>query len=371
MLKRPLLPLALALALNGLLYAEAPAPDGETAMHGSDAQAGTGVVFFPIVFYTPETLAGAGATVIIFSREDRGGQYERNDSLAGVVLYTMRNQVLFALDGKKYFSGDNLLLNPTVAVTRFPNYYYGAGADTREKDEEPYTPFYFKSTLVLEVRVIERLYLGPALWAGYYELLEKKEGGLVEAYYRETRDRGVQAGPGFQMTRDTRDSGFYPRRGSTTSLSAYFFRTLVLGDYDYDLYSLNHRSYFPVPLNAVLAFELTAEAVDGVPPLDFMPQLGGDEMMRGFYKGRYRDNVYLAAQAEARVPVYGRWGAVVFGGAGDVYGRVRDVSLDGLKFAGGGGIRYALNSEKMINFRLDFGVAEGDVKVYFKLLEAF
>jgi hypothetical protein len=351
--------------------AAAPAPGGEAPGSEADQKTGTGAVFFPFIFYTPETLGGAGGSVILFNRENRSELYERNDSLAGVILYTMKNQVLFALDGKKYFYGDSLLFNPTVSLARFPNNFYGIGGGSRERDEEQYTPFYVKSALVFEVRVIERLYLGPALWAGYYELLERRRGGLVDAYYKNAVDRGVLVGPGFQLTRDTRDSGFYPRRGSSTSISGYYYRKNNLGDYEYNRYTFAHRAYVPAPLKSVLAFEVMAEAVDGSPPLDFMPRLGGDEMMRGFYKGRYSDNVYTAAQAEARVPVYGRWGMVLFAGAGDVYGRVRDVAISGLKYAGGGGVRFALNREKMINFRLDLGIAEGDVKVYFKLLEAF
>lgn len=332
---------------------------------------GNGVVFFPIIFYTPETLGGGGLSVILFNRENKSEVYERNDSLAGVLLYTMRNQVLFALDGKKYFAGEKFLFNPVFSLARFPNSFFGTGRRSRARDEERYTPFYLKTTMVFEALVIERIYLGPALMAGYYELQDKNAGGLVEAYYERTGDRGILMGPGFQLTRDTRDSNFYPRRGGTTSLSGYFYRESYGSDYDFDLYTFTHRVYTPAPLNIIMAFELMAEAVEGRPPLDFMPRLGGDEMMRGFYKGRYSDRVYLAGQVEARIPVYGRWGLVLFGGAGDVYGRVNEVSINDLKIAGGGGVRFALNREKMINFRLDLGFAEGDMKVYFKLLEAF
>lgn len=43
----------------------------------------------------------------------------------------------------------------------------------------------------------------------------------------------------------------------------------------------------------------------------------------------------------------------------------------GLRLAGGGGIRYAINPSEKMNVRLDIAVGDEEMQVYFQFLEAF
>ena len=55
-------------------------------------------------------------------------------------------------------------------------------------------------------------------------------------------------------------------------------------------------------------------------PFYLLQQLGNDQMMRGYYSGRYRDENLMAAQAEIRYRFMNRFGIVAFAGTGKVFG---------------------------------------------------
>jgi outer membrane translocation and assembly module TamA len=91
-------------------------------------------------------------------------------------------------------------------------------------------------------------------------------------------------------------------------------------------------------------------------PFYLLPQMGSDEMMRGYYQGRYRDRNYVAGQTELRYRVDNRFGVVGFVGAGEVFHSV--FSAAQLKPNYGGGVRYFFDVEKGLAIRLDYGVGQ-------------
>ena len=96
--------------------------------------------------------------------------------------------------------------------------------------------------------------------------------------------------------------------------------------------------------------------------------------MRGYYYGRYRDNVLMAAQAEYRILPFSfskRWGAAAFAGAGTVAPSVGTLQLKHTKFAAGAGVRYLLFVKKDIFLRFDVGVTREGVNFYLFTGEAF
>ena len=56
----------------------------------------------------------------------------------------------------------------------------------------------------------------------------------------------------------------------------------------------------------------------GQSPFYLLPALGSDEMMRGYYNGRYRDRNFIAGQTELRYRLSDRIGIVGFLGTGEV-----------------------------------------------------
>jgi len=99
--------------------------------------------------------------------------------------------------------------------------------------------------------------------------------------------------------------------------------------------------------------------------------MGGRSHSRGYDRGRYRDHVLIAFQAEHRFDVWRRFGLVGFAGLADVAPRIEAMKFEHMRPTIGGGLRFRVGSlEKHVNARLDVAFGE-DFRLYFKLGEAF
>jgi hypothetical protein len=123
--------------------------------------------------------------------------------------------------------------------------------------------------------------------------------------------------------------------------------------------------------NHILATQLFAKSSGHGAPFYEVPALGGQRIMRGYYEGRYRDQLFLAGQTEIRFPIKGRFGAVGFAGLGDVSPDFEAFVLRDVKTTFGGGLRFAFNKEERVNLRADVGFGRSTSGVYFGLEEAF
>ncbi len=109
-------------------------------------------------------------------------------------------------------------------------------------------------------------------------------------------------------------------------------------------------------------------------PFNQLALMGGENLMRGYYLGRYRDNVLVATQAEYRFlpfPFSKRFGGAVFGSLGAVSPSMADLNLDQVRFAGGAGLRYLLFPNKDIFIRFDVAATNEGFGYYFYIGEAF
>lgn len=100
--------------------------------------------------------------------------------------------------------------------------------------------------------------------------------------------------------------------------------------------------------------------------------LGGPQLLRGYWTGRYRDRKALVFQAEYRFPVAGRFGGAAFAGTGVVGDGFNDIRTGNYKPSLGAGIRYLFDADSNLKLRLDIGFGEaGENGFYVTIKEAF
>jgi len=180
------------------------------------------------------------------------------------------------------------------------------------------------------------------------------------------------SGIGFLSTWDSRNNSFYPSSGNYFQLSTTIFNRSLGSDYNFKRIKLDLRKYYSLFSSHVLALQSFFCFQVGNPPFQKMSLLGGEEIMRGYYRGRYRDKNMIAFQMEYRmVPVWWRLGLVGFVGVGDVASRLDRFDLGNLKYSYGFGIRYLLRRKEKLNIRLDFAYGNGSLGFYIVLREAF
>ena len=93
--------------------------------------------------------------------------------------------------------------------------------------------------------------------------------------------------------------------------------------------------------------------------------------MRGFYSGRYVDNIVILLQPEIKIKMTNVLDLAIFSGVGNVYHDLESIDLQQIKIASGFGLRIKLKDNPRINLRIDFGSSSESKGIYVTILEAF
>jgi len=330
------------------------------------------VLFLPVIARSIETswsFGAAGSYTFKIKREDTSS---RTSNLQGLGLYSLKKQIIFALDGTIYFPGEKYILSHQFSYSYFPDKFWGIGKYARGRDEEPYSFRQFYIYLHAQESLGHHLYLG-ALYE-YQQLIDINyvQGGLFDQENVAGRRKYHVSGLGLSFTYDTRNNAFSPDKGDMLQFSFNHFDNFFGSHYRYTNYVLDMRKYIALHKGQVLALQAYGYFNAGEVPLRSLASLGGASRMRGYYNGRYRDKNLAVIQAEYRVPLFWRLGAAAFAGIGDVGKSIADFGLDFPKYSFGGGFRVALNKTEKLNLRLDYGIGRGHSNgFYFQLGEAF
>lgn len=325
------------------------------------------LILLPVLFYTPETKTGGGFYTLYLCPGDN----DKTDLFQGGLTYTQKEQIQIYIGMKKYIRSSYKFLFES-GVSEFPDKFYGIGNSTTEEMEEDYT----LDSLTLEgsfLRIIQDgLYLGPNFVYADIKIEDPEEGGVLDQKLIRGSDDTSVRGLGLHVIYDKRDNQFFPERGFCFEVKATSYPESLGNDNDYFQLKMDQRNFFSVGNERVIAIQSFLIFSDGDLPFQLLPQLGGVNLLRGYYQGRYRDNNLLAFQGEYRFPINKRFRGAIFAGIGDVACKMDEFKMGDLKTAGGFGLRYAINEKEKINIRLDIGFNNnGGSGVYFCIGEAY
>ena len=329
------------------------------------------LLIFPIISSSIETGFSFGsiaaATFRIFPKDT----VSRTSNLEALFLYSTKKQLVTAINGTQYFDKEKYILTEQLSYSSFPDKFWGLGKYTRDDAAEPYKYRQFYLYAHLMRRIAPNFFIGLLFETQQVWDIEYQPGGAFDRDNVFGRDGYKIAGLGGSITYDKRNNAFSPDNGLYCQLYYNHFDHYLSSDYFYTNYVLDIRKYIPAG-NQVIAFQLYSFNNAGEVPLRSLASFGGASRMRGYYDGRFKYQNQTFLQAEYRFPVYKRFGAVLFGGMGDVAGRFTDYSMRDLKYSYGGGIRFALNKKEKLNLRIDYGIGAGNNRgFYLQLGEAF
>ena len=337
------------------------------------------VLILPIIARSIETgwsFGGASAATFRLRSHDtaatRRDTVSRTSNVEAVALYTTRHQFVSAINGTIYFPGERFILNEQLSYSSFPDEFWGLGKRAPDSNEEDYKFKQYFAFLHPQLLIASRLFLGVVYQYQRVFGISYEPGGLFVTENVVGRQGYHISGLGLSMTYDSRNNAFAPDRGSM--LQFYFdqFAPVFGSNYLYTSYILDLRRFIRIYKDQVLALQAFGSFNNGEVPLRSLAYLGGSSLMRGYYEGRYRDKNAGVLQAEYRVPLFWRFGAVGFGDIGNVGPELKDVNLQHFKYSYGGGLRVALNQKEKLNLRLDYGLAKGGSNgFYLQLGEAF
>jgi hypothetical protein len=333
---------------------------------------GHGTVIVPVVVYTPEMQIGVGGFLVQFFHLGHVASDSRASSLAFVALVTSRKQAIFEIQPDFYWDDERNHVTGKLEYQRFPDTFWGIGPNTRDEDATDYLRERVRFRGGFYRRVTGRLYAGLTTdLMDLRAIYSANPNGIFEREDIPGKAGGFTSGLGPTLSFDSRDSAVSARTGNLLTATLLGFDKAIGSQYSFSKIFTEARHYFPVGDQSALALRYYGEFQAGEVPYYHLAMLGGDELLRGYYMGRYRDKNMVALEAEYRFPLFWRFGAVAFAGAADVAPKVEDLLKEPIRWAGGGGLRLSLNQEQRLNLRLDVGVGPDTYGVYFTAREAF
>ena len=341
----------------------------------------------PIITYSPETSLRLGAISIYFFRFKNAPEGTQLSTIKLPINYTLKNQIKVRLSYEIFLNDNNHIFKGVAEWIKFPLLFWGIGNNTPEANEEIYTTRTMTFDFNYLAKVKPNFFLGTRYVRQDSKISEVDEDGLlIQEGLIPGNEGAVTSGLGIIARYDKRDNNFNATTGPYIQGNLTTYQSWLGSDFEFTKLQFDLRHYIQTFQDRhVLAFNILAEHNWGNPTFETMALLGGDQIMRGHYLGRFRDNTMLAGQMEYRLPLgrkswidereklpfWERWGLVGFVGFGNVAPSVSNLGFDHLKSSWGFGFRYAARSKERLNIRIDFGFGTQNPGFYLNFRESF
>lgn len=326
--------------------------------------------YLPTAYYTPEKKFGVGLLMVGLYKTDNATSEEQPSSLVLNSFVSMNNSYGVEVENMTLFNEGKQRLLLGLELHNEAAVYYGQGIEQGNQDSNHHEfeeqLYSFKPRWMSEIADNYFIGVGADLIYASAEDLTLVDtdipvdssdilpgnfsSGLVVTSIYDSRDYRLNATKGwlFQL-----EAGLYQNNQYST------FST-------YNIELANYIDLSSAP--GLIAWQVQGHFTDGDVPWNLLPDLGGSKAMRGFIKGRYRDEQMMIGQVEYRLPIFQRYGMVFWGAVGSVAPKVSELT-ETLLTSYGTGFRFKLKDN--INLRLDVGVGENETNFYLNVNEVF
>jgi len=262
-----------------------------------------------------------------------------------------------------------------LRIQSFPSLFFGIGPDSPKTNEEQfgYSQILFEPIFLKKVLTYSKLFLGAGIRYNHISSVEVEPNGILDLSDQTGTKGSTASGIQLAIIYDSRDNILNAKKGSYMRFTHGFYGTQLGGTQKFQLTRFDARCYFNPTNNKsnVLALQLLAHFSHGDTPLLEMGRLGGSELMRGYFIGRYTDRHLLATQIEWRQKISHLWGIVVFAGAGSVAPSIDKFKSNSIRPSAGIGVRFLIDEHEDLNLRFDFAKGQEKSNYYFNIAEAF
>lgn len=332
-------------------------------------------LIYPTLAYAPETSweIGLSSLYVYYANQDTTN---RLSEVNGFGFFTFENQYGILFDHALYSDKSKWFFLGKLRFQSFPMLYHGIGPDSPKE----YQALVEATQVQVRERVLRRirpnLYLGPQVDFQRMASVKFLPAGEIHVEAPAGSSGSTNTGLGLGLVYDNRHNVLNVRHGFFSELALVRYERLWSSDFNFTSITSDSRIYQPIGERNVLAAQLLGQFNVGNVPFNQLALLGGENMMRGYYTGRFRDKNQIAAQVEYRLlplplSFSSRIGAVVFAGAGTVFPDFSYLNAKKIKVAGGGGLRYLLFPKKDIYTRADIAFTNEGPGFYIFIGEAF
>jgi len=334
----------------------------------------------PVLGYTQETGFEFGFGFLFSTYADAKDSTNRSSNFSSTSSYSTKKTYNLSLLGDAWSKGNTYHAIAELRFRKMPFNFYGLGNHTAQRDQEQLEEQQIKAQIDLERTFIPHFYTGVSFDYENYVVRANNPDGLFNQRANVFGKPGGQVMfIGLSQSYDTRNSNNYPSHGFFGRVTYQYAPDFFGGqNFTGSQFGVNLRNFWNLGGKFILGAQGIYKGLSSDHyPFYLLPQLGNDEIMRGYYNGRFRDRNFLAVQSELRYRYNSRFGAVVFVGTGTVWGKRTDFAFDYFKPNYGAGLRYFFDPAKGLSVRMDYGIGQkykGEERqqgFYISLAEAF
>lgn len=264
----------------------------------------------PVLGYSEETRLQYGAmTLLFFKPSEPGGKVHEIDITA---YGSTRGQFQFLLVPYFYLYHDKIGVIMDFRYQNWVGSYFGMGNDV---DFDRYLGF-DKERVLLGGEVLSSIGLPSTFNYGVKVHVENTEvefnqcDGECDVEAVDARN-GWRNGVGYVLSYDSRDNVNWTRNGFLVQWQQLFFSDR-LGDYSFDMESLDLRGFTPLFWNISMAVGALWQRSGGDVPFDMLSGPDGTKRFRGVESLYFRDRQGLTLQAELRKFLFWRLAGDIF-----------------------------------------------------------
>jgi outer membrane protein assembly factor BamA len=278
----------------------------------------------PVVSYSETTGLQYGATLIRgFRVSDRTGT--RPSSVSLYVAFTAKKHAKAYAQLDRWSDDNATRSRARLEYISYPLPFFGIGGATPDSAEEWYSSGVTTGHFFVERQWRRSIFVHGGLRYTRSHLREFEAGGLLD-------QRAVPGAAGsdvlaatFGIVVDSRNDVGAPSAGMYVRFLPAVAAKVLDTDAAFRRLTVDARRYVPLGAN-VVAIQIQYDGLNGTAPFDLMPLIGADTALRGYPRGRFRDQHAFTSQVELRSARWRRFGAVVFAGAGTVAPRLSELT---------------------------------------------
>lgn len=314
------------------------------------------LIALPALAFAPETGIEVGLVADYNFFINKTDSLTRSSNIGFSGTATFNKQTSFKLISNLWTSNNTSHYITDLGYKNFPFKFYGIGDETLEKDKVPLEQTLFRVNFEVERRVLKFYYSGLNLKFENYNYTDNGEPNSLDPELYYGANGGKYAAFGISQGYDSRNSNTYTTSGLYAHLKYSYAPNFWGGDhFTGSFVNLDLRAFLPLNNKLVLGFNTIYQSTIGKEvPFYVMSKLGNDQMMRGYYSGRFRDKNLIALQSELRYRIHPRFALAGFIAGGTVYNK--QINLSRVKSSYGSGLRYFFNIEHESSLRIDYAI---------------
>lgn len=325
----------------------------------------------PSAFYTPETKIGFGALVYTYFKVGKNDSLLKKSNTQTYVSYTLNEQTAIENDYQLWLFKNKLYHTGVIDYSRFPQFYYGIGTVNKNTDKQSIDLEIVKVNSKNLFQVHKNIYSG--IQFQYYTVFHQNKhmlsGNDDRVVYGDMGFKSVGIGPIIII--DKRDNPLNPSNGSYFEASYLDYGKVIYNKNRFSSLTIDARKFKTLPNKIIWNINAYGSFNNGDVPYKLMAEIGGARFLRGYYKGRFRDNNMIIIQQEFRMPIYKAFGIAAFGGLGSVAKTLADFRKNEVHYNYGVGLRIRVNKKENTNIRIDYGFTKDSQGLYIVFAEAF